>query len=278
MVKGICIMRLLNSNIICLPNMWEPQCNGLFIPQGQGCAYVFQNNLRVCFCFLSADCKINMKTSSPLCGLPLPEKWQLLESYLVVGKDQALYLDELTWVNTVPAAIQEAYTAAYIPDSHYVESMFSFGDHTISHKGACGYICHRKGIPIWTFQGKAYLYTDIFRWQDHIYFSTAGRGGEFYILDLHTGQLLLKIDTGGTRCLARRGSLCYILCHSPKECSGKVLCIDVEHCKIVAEQQLDGCVTSNSKLQLIDKTLHAITFQYAHSKLEKIFWHQIAVE
>lgn len=75
---------------------------------------------------------------------------------------------------------------------------------------------------VWKYQGKGYLYTDFFRFEDVVFFGTAGCGGHFYILSLLNGKLLLDINTGGTSRIICSGAFCYIYLTGKKSALIKV--------------------------------------------------------
>ena len=220
----------------------------------------------------------------PLCPdsadvyFPLPLKWVLVEDevppHLFFTDNLVLNLSEMKLCDQPDEVVLEKYHTLRKPDMYYLEAPFDFGEYRISHKGYFGYQCTRNGIPAWTFKGQGYLYTDIARWNDRLYFGTAGQGGYFYILNLVTGEALTKIKTGGTVFIVRCGGVCYIL-HNEKH--AKLLCIDLTDGSIRNEVALPGQSCKDSMLKEIDGRIHAITFEMKKSFIQHVYWNCVEI-
>nr|WP_314521762.1 PQQ-binding-like beta-propeller repeat protein [uncultured Campylobacter sp.] len=74
-----------------------------------------------------------------------------------------------------------------------------------------------KGKTLWRLKLGAYLYTPVClrgaaaahfdtqdkrRGRETLYFGTAGKGGHLYAVDAASGEVIFKLDTGGTECFA----------------------------------------------------------------------------
>lgn len=269
-------MRLLWSKPIHEENPWEPEYAGVFC----------KIHDRVHFCYQSRKgpriLSEDWDLSKPLCPdsagvhFPLPHRWILVEGevppHLFFSDNQVLNLTEMRLYDQPDRAILEQHHALWKSGKHYVEDSFQYDAYQISHKGNFGYQCTRNGIPVWTFKGQGYLYTDIFRGNDRLYFGTAGQGGYFYILNLETGEPLTKIKTGGTASIVRSGECCYIL-HNEK--GAKLLCIDLTDGSIKNEVALPGKSCTDSILKEIDGRIHGITFEIKNGFMQHAYWNCI---
>lgn len=141
--------------------------------------------------------------------------------------------------------------------------IYYFGDYTISHTSQWSYVCKRGEEVIWTFRGYAWRYTLIEQYGDNIYFGTAGQGGYFYLLNLHTGQPLLKLKTGGTIYYTRRENKLYLL---QQEKKAYLVCIDLHDGTILERLELPGKATEDCVIRLIGSTVHAVTFFYTKER------------
>lgn len=154
--------------------------------------------------------------------------------------------------------------------------VYYFDDHTIAHKGPWDYVCRRDGEQVWTFEGQAWRYTDIEKYGSNIYFGTAGQGGYFYLLNLHTGKPLLELKTGGTAHIyARRDNKLYLL---RQEDQAQLVCVDLNDGTILECLTLPGVVNEVCGIKLIGNTVHAVTLFYEHGlNFSHACWHQIEI-
>ena len=54
----------------------------------------------------------------------------------------------------------------------------------------------RIGKMIWQLKLSAYLYTPVCLCEGVLYFGTAGKGGHLYVVDVKSGEALLKFESG----------------------------------------------------------------------------------
>ena len=139
------------------------------------------------------------------------------------------------------------------------DEIYYFDDYTISHKSDWSYVCKRGGEEVWSFKGYAWRYTTIERYGDNIYFGTAGQGGYFYLLNLHTGGPLLKLKTGGTIYHTRRENKLYLL---QQEKRAYLVCIDLNDGAVLERLELPGKATEGCVIRRIGSTVHAVTLFY----------------
>lgn len=152
--------------------------------------------------------------------------------------------------------------------------IYYYSDHIIRHSGQWNYVCEKDKETVWTFKSHAWRHTAIERYGDNLYFGTAGRGGYFYLLNLYTGQPLLKLRTGGTvNIYARRHNRLYLL---QQEKKAYLVCVDLDDGAILERLELPGKATMNSAIKLIGDTVHAVTFAYSKSgSLEGALWNRV---
>lgn len=106
---------------------------------------------------------------------------------------------------------------------------YRFGDFTIRMASSFKMECHsaQTNDLLWTLRLTAYLYTELEERNGIVYFGTAGKGGHFYGVSLHNGEIIFDLNTGGTIVFAwlnsrivlsdRKGDLIII---SPEDGSG----------------------------------------------------------
>ena len=154
--------------------------------------------------------------------------------------------------------------------------VYHFGEDSISHKSEWSYVCKRSGEEVWTFKGYAWRYTSIERYGDNIYFGTAGQGGYFYLLNLHTGEALLKLKTGGTANIyARRDNKLYLL---QQEKKAYLVCIDLNDGIILERLELPGTVKDDCAVMLLDDTVHAVTLFFQKKRsFSHACWNRVEV-
>lgn len=148
-----------------------------------------------------------------------------------------------------------------------MEDPFVFGEYQISHQQEWGYSCKKDGIEIWKFSGRGYLYTEIFKRSDQIYFGTAGLGGYFYILNINTGNPILKLRTGGTTVIKQCGDYVYLYTDVGRKKSG-LACVNLSDGKILEDIELPGAASIDSVLEVYENKAYTITFQYKNNAVE----------
>lgn len=143
---------------------------------------------------------------------------------------------------------------------HLVNDDFAFGDRTISHHKACGFICRNAGREEWKINCRGYLYTNILPCHDCVLFGTAGMGGHFYAVELSSGAIKCDVNTGGTGSFILSGENVYLLSRGSKD--SKLLEISTDTWKIREECTIAGTVSSYSRLALEGDLLYAVSFRY----------------
>lgn len=269
--------RLWSKRIIRM-NPWEPEYFGVFTLKQGLVHFYFRDRRDLCVIGQNSDDVRTIFSVKEDRHLPLPDRWAVVEhdgvSYLFLDTDRIVNIEEESETASPFKNAEERYRQIVKPSEYYVYSPFQFGEYCIEHKGECGYLCRKSGQIKWAFNGRAYLHTDILRWNDHIFFGTAGNGGYFYILSIEDGTVITAIKTGGTTCIVQEGNLCYVLSNDPK---AKLLCVDLQDGKVIQEVDLPGKATVDSRLQLVDGKLHAITFIYKKGILDAAMWSCIVI-
>lgn len=265
-------MHLIWSRKIEDDDPWEPEYWGVFYQRDPIVHFLYKH--RGDICSVSSEGKRQkLGSRSALGSVPLPHHWRILEqknnTYLVLDRNGVVDLSSGTVVRDIPPSVSAAYERSVKPESYYVEGSFSFGEYRISHYGQCGYMCEKNGETVWKFQGRAYLFTDMVLWNDLLLFGTAGRGGYFYVLDIHSGKPVFSIKTGGTTGFVQVGDLCYVLQESGQ---ANLLCVDLSAGEIRSQCALPGVATENSRIELIGSHIHTITFSYSNRKLKSVNW------
>lgn len=266
-------MHVVWSKAIRTSNPWEPEYFGIFCKQENDITFFFKDKANL----LAISSKNRDARTIYSCPagerLSLPREWAVAEDsgifFLLISKDKGIDLENNVFSNQIPVQAQLTYSKLVHQEKYYVEAPYCFGEYTVAHKGNCGYICMKKGAKIWEFVGKAYLYTDIVRWNNRLIFGTAGNSGYFYVLDIENGKPQVCIKTGGTRNFVLIGNLCYVLSNSK---NAQLLCIDLSVCRITTQCDLPGIATSNSRLTIEDNHIHAITFEFTKSQLKGAIW------
>ena len=154
-------------------------------------------------------------------------------------------------------------------------------EYQVRHKGEWGYICQKDGQDIWTFGGRGYLYTDMQREGDNLYFGTAGAGGYFYILNIHTGVPILSLRTGGTTVIQRRGSHAYLYTGVGQRKS-QLICVDLISGNILDEMELPGIASDVRVLGLWEDCIYTMTFEYKskryYDQVKNVIYSGIALD
>lgn len=240
-------MKLMDSVVIRHENPWEPDLDGLFLERDGTVKFVYKENQSVVAQTLAGTREI-WYTAPEEKMLPLPYRW-------TGAAKGAAPMERL----------------GFASDSE----VFYFADKTISHTSGWSIACRRGGERLWSFKGYAWRYTNIERYGDNIYFGTAGQGGYFYLLDLNTGEPLLKLKTGGTvNMYARRDNLLYLLQQEKKAC---LVCVDLSDGAVLERLELPGKAQQHSAVALIGDTVHAVTFTYKGGPVKDALWNRVEV-
>lgn len=271
-------MNLEWTKIIQSKNPWEPNYYGCFCSINGCVLFLYEEWNELCALPQNKEFADVIYTAPIGTSLALPYEWILVKeddtAFLFFAQNRAINLSEMVVDDNLTNTVLSAYRAQIKPKSYYEEWPFSFGEYCISHKGYSGYVCTKNGTKVWEFKGQAYLYTDIYRWNNRVYFGTAGKGGYVYILDLENGTQVAKIKTGGTTAIVESANLCYFLSNDK---GAKLLCMDLQNGDIIQETVLPGKVSINSRLQLIDSHIHAITFEYKGDSMKNAIWNCISI-
>ena len=240
-------MKLIDSVVIRHENPWEPDLDGLFLNRDGA----------VKFCYKERNQVVAQDTDGSR------------EVWYTAPEGERL---ELPWEWTGVAKGVPPMLRTWWPSDAEV---YYFGDYTISHTSQWSYVCKRDGEEVWRFKSYAWRYTIIERYLDNIYFGTAGQGGYFYLLNLHTGQPLLKLKTGGTVNLdTRRENKLYLLQQDKK---AYLVCIDLNDGAILERLELPGKADQHSAVKRIGNTVHCVTFTYKGGPVKDAMWHRVEV-
>lgn len=268
-------MNVLWNKKVEVENLWIPQCFGLFIKLNKTVSFFFQNNSKLLS--LSEE-DVNPQVIHSESSIPLPYDWRAVEtaedSFLLFSEDFGLNLKNNELCHKISPQLQAEYKHQKRPANYYVDAPKYLGEYTILHKGNWGYICMKDHSKLWEFTGRAYLYTDMIRWNDRLFFGTGGQGGYFYVLDIQTGVPLTAIKTGGTQCIIHADNHCYVLSNEKK---GQLLCIDLLDGRIVSKCDLPGTADLKSRITRIDNHIHAITFNGPRSQPKSMTWSCIEI-
>ena len=240
-------MRLIESVTIQHENPWEPELDGLFLDRNGG----------VKFCFMEGWSVVaQSEDGSKEVWYTAPEGERLELPYHWTGAAKGVSPMLRTW---------------WPSDTE----IYYFEDYTISHTSQWSYICKKAKETVWKFKGYAWRYTTIERFGDNIYFGTAGQGGYFYLLNLHTGEALLKLKTGGTvNIYARRENRLYLL---QQEKKAYLVCIDLNDGTILERLELPGKAHQDSAIRRIGDTIHCVTFTYKGGSVKEALWNRVEV-
>ena len=241
-------MRLIESVTIQHENPWEPELDGLFLDRNGG----------VKFCFMEGWSVVaQSEDGSKEVWYTAPEGERLEMPYHWTGAAKGVSPMLRTW---------------WPSDTE----IYYFEDYTISHTSQWSYICKKAKETVWKFKGYAWRYTTIERFGDNIYFGTAGQGGYFYLLNLHTGAPLLKLTAGGTvNIYARRENRLYLL---QQEKKAYLVCFDLNDGKILERLELPGNSHQDSAIRLIGDTIHCVTFTYKGGPVKEALWNRVERE
>lgn len=246
---------------------WEPNYQGVFSKDQNGnVAFYYLNGNHV---MRAEECGVSVAGEAPKeYAIPLPAHWIVTKeknsTYLLCADQMAVNLENGATVFPMPQELQAAYQQEAVRPKYYEEASYRFGEYEVQHKGEWGYLCKAGKQKIWEFNGRGYLYTDIRKWQDRIFFGTAGCGGYFYILDLQSGTPIMTLRTGGTTVIGQNHSLCYLF-----QCGTKpqLLCVDLTQGRVVDSIILPGKATDYSALTYADGHIYTVTFRYCRGEL-----------
>ena len=270
-------MNVLWNKKIELENLWLPSNFGVFFKRDERVAYYFRRSFGQTdgvFSILDNETEPKMLYSSAQDEmLPLPGNWEIVETlqdpYLLVSEECGLNLKSNVFSHKISEQLQMAYRQQHRPAKYYVDEPKRLGEFTIHHKGNWGYVCMKENAKLWEFTGRAYLYTEMVRWKDRLFFGTGGDGGYFYVLDINNGVPLASIKTGGTGSFVYVDNVCYVLKNEKK---AKLLSVDLSDGKIIGECELPGIAALDSRVTMIDDHVHAITFNFSRSKPVGFTW------
>lgn len=264
-------MRLIWSRKLYIQNPWEPKFRGVFSHcKSEISFYYMDGNMVMGVCGCTGNPIVLTKQTHEQ-KIPLPRYWAIVEKegerYLLCGADVAISLEKNHPVNPVPEDLRNIYLKQQTSSKHFIEDSFVFDEYQISHKGEWGYSCKKDDVEIWRFSGRGYLYTDIFRRSDQIYFGTAGSGGYFYILNISTGNSILSLRTGGTTVIKQRGACCYLYTDVGRRKS-RLACVNLSDGRILEDIELPGTASVDSVLGLHEDSIYTITFQFKKGAVE----------
>ena len=246
---------------------WEAEYHGVFFQAKDNISFCYRD-FRDLIYIGEPDLSVTKLTGCDF-GLTLPAEWIITEvknkRFLLCGKDKAFELTPVPVQCAYDSELKNAYRSQYISPIHYSIDSYTFGNYVIEHSGEWGYLCKEGNQTLWKFSGRGYLYTDIYRVGNNIFFGTAGQGGYFYILDIRTGIPILSLKTGGTTQIEQNGYHCYILTRFPKT---SLLCIDLLTGDIVDSQELPGTANDYGRLRFHGGQIYAVTFQYKKGRLQ----------
>ena len=240
-------MKRLTSVVIRHENPWEPELDGLFIKRNGPVMFCYKENQSVVAQALDGEREI-WYTAPEGERLELPYEW--------TGAAKGVPPMVRTWR---PSEAEVYYYDGY----------------EISHTSQWSYVCKKAGEEVWKFKVYAWRYTTMEQYGDNIYFGTAGQGGYFYLLNLHTGAPLLKLKTGGTVYIyARRENRLYLLQQDKK---AYLVCIDLNDGTILERLELPGKADQHSAIRLIGDTVHCVTFSYRGGPVKEALWNRVEV-
>ncbi len=235
--------------------------SGIFIPEKAGVAFYYQVIRKLYKLICTESSKVELVLESKF--LPAAVDWETIsqdnESYLMCGENICIHLDESRILSSVPKELMEQYRKQQGNPYHLTDDTFQFGEYLISHKGQWGYSCHKNGMHLWDFSGRAYLYTDIFRYENNLYFGTAGQGGYFYILNIEEGKPILALKTGGTSTFFCKDSHVFLTVGGKKS---QLVEVDLRSGRVCDAVDLPEKVANKSPLTVYGDKAYAVTFKF----------------
>lgn len=269
-------MEILFSHKFSLTGWWYWATMGKFSLSNQGVKYcLLDRDIWV----LTEDGQMLTVPRNPF-QVRMSSRWRLIHSdsrpYLVFDETCGLDINTLCMHSPLPESVHEQYLQELLPWGYYEKATFDYGPYHIERKGEWGYRCLKDGECIWEFTGRPWLYTKIKCRGNHLYFGTSGNGGNFYILDLATGELLFREKTGGTEYLVENGPYIYILRNAPK---AQLLKVNLDTVRIEEIVDLPGKAAAGGAIELIEGNIHAITEVYNRKGiLEEIYWNCVKAD
>lgn len=267
------MMVLRNRWNIPVTDCWEPYAHGAFWDQPEETKFLYLDAPHSICAFSPLSAKGEKLYRVPQeFKIELPRSWRVINGHLFLSEYVGLDLRSMQLCASHTDEERSAYRCTQLPEKYLEEGVYPFGEYTIRHKGEWGYACDAAGQQIWSFSGKGYLYTEISRHQNSLYFLTAGQGGYFYLLDLHTGKPILSIHTGGTAAIAEKDGLCYFLGKKPQP---QLYCVDLKKGCIRETLPLPGSPDRHSVLHIWRDHLYATTFEYKSRRPVGVLLHEI---
>lgn len=270
------MMRFEWYKVIPVKKPWAPELSGWFYRQGNHTIFFFANENQV-HMLRESDIYSQPIFKMAQGQITLPASWYIYQHfgnwYLLLSESIGLDLCKFAHCPKLPIEAVESYRKQK-KDKLRQGILWQDDSYCIKAKGQSGYVCEVDGQVIWSFTGQAYLYTPILRCEDNICFGTAGKGGWVYIISLHSGEVVTKVKTGGTVSLVQVGKRCYFVANSP---SATLFCVDMITGDTLQEVSLGGKI-DYSPLQLVENTLHTITYEGNNNIHTKALWHCISID
>lgn len=258
-------MKLIWTRELDVQNPWEPDFHGVFFYQESGIPFYYKDEHLVRCVHGQMDEPEILFEGKQGISPPLPHDWMIIKQddalSLLCGERIAIELKTGRSKIPAPDNLQSEYQRRKPSPEHFVEDSFVLNEYQVRHKGEWGYICQKDGQDIWKFGGRGYLYTDLRREGNNLYFGTAGAGGYFYILNIHTGVPILSLRTGGTTVIQRRGSHAYLYTGVGQRKS-QLICVDLISGNILDEMELPGIASDDRVLGLWEDCIYTMTFEY----------------
>ncbi len=259
-------------------NRFAPTLAGLFYPINDELCFFYEHKGAVHKLILPLCADEMYWSGADNSRLPLPYHWGVFAEnktpYLIC--DERHCIDLTKSKNSAPCSqeLMERYRRWRGEDTKPEERSFHFDSFTITHKGQFGYFCSENDRQCWFFRGQGYLYTEIVRWNDVIFFGTAGLGGYFYILDLKSGTPLLTLKTLGTPFILRHGEHCYIW---QKGKPSRLLRVRLSSGEISAECILPDAPNDSSVMGVFQNTLYITTFTEKKGQLTGVYMNAVDI-
>lgn len=208
--------------------------------------------------------------------------WRFFEkagkTILMTDENSAVDLTSMEPVFPVLDDLKAQYLRGMLDYDHKMHNFgvsYFLGEYRIFHKTEKILECWRGEQKLWQFRIHAYLYSDFGLWKDRLFFGTAGQGGEFYELHVETGEVLLKVKTGGTVRYAQDQSSVYFCGYQNiRDTQSAVYCVDLDSASIRETMTIPGRVSDN-KVFLRDSLLVTASFFYKKDHLTRGMLHII---
>ncbi len=248
--------------------LWEPEICGKFGRVQDKTWFFYKNGQQICRISLATG-KSEIFMELPK-ALPLPRHWRLTEKdgsvYLTCGGDYAINCQSKDILAPAPDFLEACINLKDRIDTTSPQYV-CFGDYELVYKHQFSIFCNKGSSPLWKFSGRGYLYTDIGRWEEHVFFGTAEMGGYFYILNIHTGIPVLALKTMGTVCYAQRGRQCYVLRRGKPS---DLVRVDLEDGSVEMVCQVPGSPTTYTAMADLGENLYFTTFDWDRKTTQPI--------